>query len=331
MLRGVVRFNLNGPTALQSINADAQVILWLRRASFQVTALAMATALVLAFVMDLAWEVEGYGSIAMLAAFPLALGLVLRLPWKLEPLHHTLSMVGLMLWTAFVSGTVATISTRSPMPVADGWLNAADNLLGLSAPAFIEMASHAPRWVLAFLRLVYEKTWLWLVLTLVFLPIIGRTVQAWRLMLLWTLTSLCVALIAFVAPAYGSFKFVDPAIYARLPDQAGRFAFEAFETFRESPDPLLSISAVGAVICLPSFHTICALLLVQAWVGVRIIWPLALFMAMSTIVATLPIGGHYFVDLLAGALVWSLCTWSVDSQLARSIALPSSSNVLASA
>ena len=263
MLRGVVRSKLNEPKASQTNSVDpAPEIFWLRRASFQVTALAMAAALVLAFVMDLTWEVEGYANIAMLAAFPLALGLVLRLPWKLEPIHHVLSMVGLMLWTAFVSGTVAMMSTRSPMPVADGWLNAADNLLGLSAPALIEKFSHAPQWALAFLRFAYEKTWLWLVLTLSVLPIIGQTAQAWRMMLLWNLSALCVALIAFVAPAYGSFKFVDPTTYARLPGQAGRFAFDKFETFRESPDPLLSINAVGAVICLPSFHTICALLLV---------------------------------------------------------------------
>lgn len=295
-------------------------VYWLRSASFLITALAMTTCLILSLVMGLAWEVQGYGSIAMLAAFPMAMGLVLRLPCRLEPFHHALSMTGLMFWTTFVGGTVAMMSTRSPMPIADDWLNAADNVLGLSAPAFIEFCSHAPRWVLVCLRFAYEKTGLWLVLTTILLPLMGRTAQAWRMMALWNLTLLCVTLVAFIAPAYGSFVFVDTAAHPRLPDQAGRFAFKAFENFRDSAGPVLSINAIKGVICFPSFHTICALLFAQAWVGVRFFWPLALLIASATVVSTLPIGGHYFVDLLSGALVWWVCTWLIDTQLTRSTA-----------
>ncbi|MBA3666474.1 MAG: phosphatase PAP2 family protein [Sphingomonas sp.] len=158
----------------------------------------------------------------------------------------------------------------------------------------------------------YEYTGLWLILTMIVMPLVGMRAQAWRLSLLWTASLIATALIAFLAPAYGSFSQIDPAAAVRLPGNAGRFAFDAFRHFRFADDPMLSIHSIAAVICFPSFHTICALLLVQAWWSVRWLLPVAVALAGATIVSTLPIGGHYFIDLPAGLVVWWGCTRLAD-------------------
>lgn len=279
-----------------------------RHDAFAFAFASLIIAALLAAAMGLRFELSGFGTIALLVAFPLVCGMFLRLPGRLAPLSDVSSMLGLMLLMVFSCGTIAILSTRSVAPLADGWLGQADGLFGLSAPAYIAAASHAPAPLIDLLRQAYQSTGQWLVATLVVLPLIGHGDKAWRLLMLWSFTFLTVSLIAFAAPAYGSFIAVDPETMARLPGKAGTFAFGAFENFRFNDDPLLSIDALAGVVTFPSFHTICALLLVQAWSSFRVMGLGAAVLASATIVSTLPIGGHYFIDLPAGALVWWGCT-----------------------
>jgi membrane-associated phospholipid phosphatase len=54
---------------------------------------------------------------------------------------------------------------------------------------------------------------------------------------------------------------------------------------------------------MPSFHTICGLLIVYACRGHRYLWLAAVAYATVMIASTPIMGGHYFVDLIAGALL----------------------------
>ena len=75
---------------------------------------------------------------------------------------------------------------------------------------------------------------------------------------------------------------------------------------------MLKIDRMGAVISFPSFHTVCALILAQAWHGIRFAGPVAKLLAGVIIFSCIPMGGHYLVDLIAGAAVWWGVTLAVD-------------------
>jgi PAP2 superfamily len=82
----------------------------------------------------------------------------------------------------------------------------------------------------------------------------------------------------------------------------------------------LDFSHVEGIICFPSFHTTLAILLVYAVRDHR--WLLAVFVPLNIllIVATLSVGGHYLMDLPAGATVAVLsiaATRRLRQQLAK--------------
>jgi membrane-associated phospholipid phosphatase len=73
---------------------------------------------------------------------------------------------------------------------------------------------------------------------------------------------------------------------------------------RQAGVAILAIHDLEGVITFPSFHTIMALLVVQAWWWNRFLRLPVLGWNLAVIFSTLPMGGHYFVDLIAGALLW---------------------------
>jgi membrane-associated phospholipid phosphatase len=85
-----------------------------------------------------------------------------------------------------------------------------------------------------------------------------------------------------------------------------------FHDFRNATEPVLALGHASGVITFPSFHVGCALVLAQAWHGFRIIGLLAKLLAGIIIFSCVPIGGHYLVDLAAGAAVWWGVTIAID-------------------
>jgi membrane-associated phospholipid phosphatase len=217
----------------------------------------------------------------------------------------------------YAAGSVALMSVRSPVPLQDGNLLAWDAALGLSAPRMAIGIGHSPAWLIEVLKHAYETTGLWFVLSLVVSPLVGRSQQAWQTILLFSVTVLSVSLIAFLVPAYGIFSGLSPDQTGQLPSRAGRYAFDAVSHFRTADDPVLTIHRLAGVVTFPSFHTISALLTFQTWWGVRGLREATGLLALATIVSTIPMGGHYFVDLIAGAALWVIC-WQVMERLLKS-------------
>jgi membrane-associated phospholipid phosphatase len=62
------------------------------------------------------------------------------------------------------------------------------------------------------------------------------------------------------------------------------------------------------VVTFPSFHAIMALLTAYALHDIRILSPFAWLWSGLVVLSTIPIGGHYAVDLLAGGVVWGILT-----------------------
>ena len=66
---------------------------------------------------------------------------------------------------------------------------------------------------------------------------------------------------------------------------------------------ILVPSELGGIITFPSFHAAAAILALWAFWGIWWLRPFALITNVSMLLATPVIGGHYFVDILAGILV----------------------------
>jgi membrane-associated phospholipid phosphatase len=115
----------------------------------------------------------------------------------------------------------------------------------------------------------------------------------------------CVAC-SVALPAIGAYAHLGLADLAaeRLPQGSGIYHLPTLERLK-SVDALISPFTVEGVVTFPSFHACMALMI---WYPVRDVavlrWAGALAAAV-TLVATVPIGGHYVIDLAAGAVVFT--------------------------
>lgn len=285
---------------------------WLRLRVFQTCWGAALLAAALAFVMDVPWLLQDCATAATIAVVPLLGGVLVESRSRFTALSGIMISLGTVLIMMFVGAALALLSTRTPAPMADTWLIKVDRAIVVSAPTVVAAINDGPSWLIDLLRICYAKTGLFLFITLIACHLINRPQVAWRMILIWMVSLVTVSLVAFAVPAFGAFQYVPLEQSSALPAGAGRYYWKALETFRSDAHPILALNRVGAVVSFPSFHTICALLFAQAWRGVRIMSPVSAVLAAIVIVATIPMGGHYVADVLAGVIVWLLCTRIVD-------------------
>lgn len=283
-----------------------------RKTAYLLPCLAMALAIGLSFAMSVSWDVGDSVTAFLIAGPPLVLGLLLARLGKVPAFAGILTIFGLTLSLMLVGAAVALLGTRSPVPLADPWLAAVDRALPLSAMDIVKGTNHLPGWAIWALHKIYVQTGPYLFVTLIALHLTDRGAIAWRMFLVWGSSFLAISLLAFTAPALGCFSQLSSADVAHLPGGAGRYAMRAFNEFRYASEPVLALDRVSGVITFPSFHTVCALLIAQAWHGVRVVGPLTKVLTGAIIFSCVPMGGHYLVDLAAGAAVWWAATLAVD-------------------
>jgi hypothetical protein len=284
----------------------------------------MATALVtvlcawgLAPLLSLRWELSGVALVAGLILPWFALSFAMRRRPALAALGECCSLFATLVVTVLGGGLIAVMSTRGPAPLGDATLLRADWALGLSARDFVMSVAAGPDWIIEGLRRAYVATTVLTLATLLVLPLIGHKQAAMKFMLLFQLTVLTASFLAFLAPAYGVYSTIDPATVSRLPSHAGRYFWPALMAIRSAKDPVLSINSINAVVSFPSFHTVMALLFAQAWHRVRFVNVGMVGLSGIIIASTLPMGGHYFIDVIAGLILWWGWSRTVEAALAR--------------
>ncbi len=290
--------------------------------------LAVTAAVVLSKIMGVQWDTEDCLIVLLFTGPPLALGLLLTRLGKVPAFASFLTIFSLLILVSLIEGALAMLGTRSPVPVADTWLAAADRALPLSGMEVVLITQQLPAWAISGLVKAYLQTGSLFLLTLILLHLMDREVVAWRIFLIWGWSFFVISLIAFSAPAVGCFSQLSADQVADLPKGAGRYALRKFYEFRNTSEPVLGFDRMSGVITFPSLHTVTALMIAQAWHGMRIVGPLSKVATGIIIFSCAPIGGHYLVDLIAGAAVWWVVTLAVDrlsklrAAIAKTAAIP---------
>lgn len=232
--------------------------------------------------------------------------------WRLK---DSASIIGLGIAGLLLVGLVSVIGLRLGLPLADPLLARADALLHFDTPAAVRFTASQPL-AADLLHLAYNISG-----ALCLAAIGWRLVQGNRAALWMFITTVIVAMqitavVSIMFPARGAIlSFGLDALQAHgLPAGAGSYSAEAFAYFYSGLDPLVTLSKMNGIVTFPSFHTVLALMIVQGF------WDTpARFFAVGlcalTIVSTVPMGGHYVIDLFGGFLVWlgaySVARWAL--------------------
>jgi membrane-associated phospholipid phosphatase len=148
----------------------------------------------------------------------------------------------------------------------------------------------------------------------------------WELCFTFAGSAVVCAFLSALVPAIGAFAYygVPPDVLARLPPGAGRFHLLIFEEYRSGALDTVDLRQLEGVVTFPSFHAAMALMTAHAVRDMRWLFRLLSVWSGVILISTIPIGGHYAVDLLAGAVVWAAFAFSRQNPSYKLQAAPSS-------
>ena len=205
------------------------------------------------------------------------------------------------------AGIISLAGLRLGAPLIDGKLAAFDSALRLDTRAMVTAAANTPVFA-ELMGLAYLSSFPILFASVVLLGWTRHVRPLWQLAFVFACTVVGCATLSVFFPAAGAFAhFAYPAqVLDGLPSGAGVYHLQKFEYYRHAVAPVISMSSLQGVITFPSFHCCLALMTGFAYAEHRWLFLVSLLWNGLVIVSTIPIGGHYIVDLPAGAALWGL-------------------------
>lgn len=197
------------------------------------------------------------------------------------------------------------LATAAALPMQDGFLARLDGYLGFHWPSFLAAVNDRP-FLPDLLARAYESTAALTEGVVLWLAIRGWGERMAESLALLCLSSLGLAVGMVLLPAAGAFVYFDPA-----PELFNNFAggremwpfLDAFNSLRDGSLTKIDVSSVQGVVSFPSFHTMLGMITIYALRDTRALFIPALILNGTMMVATLPVGGHYLLDTLAGAAI----------------------------
>lgn len=189
-------------------------------------------------------------------------------------------------------------------PLFDADLARVDALMGFDWLATVAFVNQFPLGV-KLLGHAYHGTIAPLIYLLVFLNVVGRHDRLVEFAWMFTGTCLLASAMSALWPAMGAYIHFRPddTLRSAISGDAGVWHLVHFEQLRAGTFRVFSLAQTEGLVTFPSFHTAAALVIPLALRGYGILTGLAWACAVAVLVSTVPIGGHYLVDVLAGAAV----------------------------
>jgi hypothetical protein len=238
--------------------------------------------------------------------------------WRPAPILSNLAgAIAIIFCSIVMAAIISLVGLRYQFPLIDDVLANVDRSVGIDLPPIILwFADHSL--ISDFLSAAYLSSFIQLTGLTVFLAIAKRFDKLWQLVFIFAFTIVASTTISAFWPAIGAFAHFGYSadILGRLPRDAGIYHLEHFEYFRNAPFPEVSLGKLQGVVTFPSFHCCLALMTIFATTGTTWLFGGALFLNTLVLLSTIPIGGHYAIDLPCGALLW-LVAMMAEARLRR--------------
>jgi hypothetical protein len=305
-------------------DATAAIADLFRRTAVWLVLASTVIAVTFAFGLNVRIDPEGTAVLDWLIA---ALLLVSRMWWQRKGHLRIADACGTVAVAALggmACGAVAMLELRFGFPVVDGMLRSFDSAIGVDGIAIVELLVRQGHWIFVIMAPAYNFTVPIFFVSLVVLSLIGDRVEAWRGALCFVGTLLTTCLIATFVPAKGLGMWAPDSLLAQLPPRAMRNFWPHFDEFYFGDDPVLRLQVIDGVISFPSFHAIVGLITATMWRKNIVTFVPAVAYLCFMLLAIFPGGGHYFVDMLGGIIVWAAWfAWSrhLERELAQAVAV----------
>jgi PAP2 superfamily len=252
-------------------------------------------------LLDALWCIVGHWIIPLRSVMLAALGsLGLLAPLLVRRYRRDLAVRTALLccasfiWFSLTMAVFSYLVVSTNAPLIDAHLARLDQHLGFDWPAVFLWTRRHPGFDLI-LALAYASAIGQIGAVIIYLAIANRREQLAEFTTVFVVTAVLTVIVSGFFPAEGPFKF-----YSALHADASMLSH--FEPLREGTLRTIDPLTTQGLVSIPSFHTVVALLLAYA-MRRTYVWPLFVVLSVLVILSTPVRGGHYLVDLVAGALM----------------------------
>lgn len=202
------------------------------------------------------------------------------------------------------SGLFMYLSSSTTRPLMDAQFAAIDAAMGFHWLSFLDFLNGYP-WLAKVLVLAYHTTGLMVVGVCICLSFLRREQRVFEFLALLALASLVTGILMTLFPAAGAYAWFQPAPerYSSFTTQAGMWHHAELMALRSGETFVYLAAKNSGLVTFPSFHTVMGILTTYAMRQVRFLFPLVAAVNACMIAATMPEGGHHFIDVVAGALI----------------------------
>jgi membrane-associated phospholipid phosphatase len=212
---------------------------------------------------------------------------------------------GFTVCSGIAGGIYMYLATSAALPLQDAWLASLDRMLGFEWPAFLAVtnSSRVASWILV---TAYHSALPQMLTLFLLLCFTGRERGLAEFLTLMSVTSVAVgAALMLAVPAAGAYAHFRPPgeLFDGFSANAGMWHYETLMRLRTQAEPLLDFGRMEGLVTFPSFHTVLAIITAYAFRGIRFLALPAAILNGIVVVSTLPEGGHFLVDVIAGAII----------------------------
>ncbi len=271
------------------------------------------------FKIDVASFAPPLGGLPVFLVFMLAAGAILLrltddtappamgIKFLLARVYNFSAAMIFMLCYAPAAVLFSYLTTSAGLPLQDPLYASLDRALGFDWDALLVFVNAHPMlaWVLT---KIYVNGAAQMGAVFLLLWAANRTVDMWDFLALLMLGSMGSIVVSGLLPAVAPYTYYGPDAshfdtLERIFPGVGRVHVSDVLQLNAGLYPSFVFGKNHGLVTFPSYHTFEAVVLVY---GVRhfkwVMWPMTLLSSLI-VFSTLPIGGHYFVDVLGGALL----------------------------
>jgi len=254
------------------------------------------------FVADVLWGVIGGWKVQLdgilIHLFILAslLSVLSIRRFRQEPrVSHTIRLMTLLILFSNASAVLSYLIVSTNAPLIDSALSSWDKAMGFDWRSLLAwMQNHLL--LRHLLQFAYASLLPQIIFMGLFLGFTARFAKLVTFIELLVATCLSTVLLSGIFPAAGAWKF-----YGMGSDVNAQMVSH-FGPLRDGTLRTINLLDMQGLISIPSYHTVLAILIASSMWRTPFAY-LFLFLDMATIISTPIEGGHYLVDIFAGALL----------------------------
>lgn len=238
---------------------------------------------------------------------------------KLPDLAVLFGALAWVLATATIMSHASYVWASANLPMVDGALARIDTALGADARA-ITQSTGAFSWLSYVSLVAYSKTAYQMFLAFAVLMYFRqheRLADTFSILTIGMVATLVLSTLFPAADAFDYYKFTEADLGHLSGTGAGLWHLEHLNALRSGAMRTFPTTDWQGLVTFPSFHTIYALAGGYALATTRYLaWPSAIFSGF-VLFTTVPIGGHYFVDIVGGVAIFMVSVRWVEARRGR--------------